>query len=348
MTNFRPGYLNQGDPLGLTTYQQSITADNTVVQTAGFSLIQLSPDSATASQRTITLASGDTGYLGQQVVTLENIAGSSYTLELADSGNCKLQTAWTPLQWDTLTLIWDGSYWVEQCRSSAAGLLPFALTSAQIIVGNASNVAAAVAMSGTVAITNAGVTSVPLVSGHILVGSAGGVAADVAMSGDVTITNAGVTAIGAGKIAVSQLSSAVMAEATVTITQAQMLALSTPVTLVAAQGSGTVIVVDEIECRHTYSTAAYATGSDVSIEYATSGTDIVLMADTLFLATASANTVMRPTIYNLDNSTGSDDGFDVLTNANKAVQITASNFTLGNVANIFKFRVRYHVITLLT
>lgn len=44
-----------------------------------------------------------------------------------------------------------------------------------------------------------------LTSAHILVGSAGNVATDVAVSGDITITNAGVTAIGANKVANSQL-----------------------------------------------------------------------------------------------------------------------------------------------
>jgi len=45
----------------------------------------------------------------------------------------------------------------------------------------------------------------PLTNAHILVGNASNLAADVAMSGDVTITNAGVTAIGSNKVANSQL-----------------------------------------------------------------------------------------------------------------------------------------------
>ena len=91
------------------------------------------------------------------------------------------------------------------------------LTSANILVGNAGNVATSVAMSGDIGITNAGVTAIAagvivnadisataaidysklaaLTSAHILVGSAGNVATDVAMSGDVAISNVGATTI---------------------------------------------------------------------------------------------------------------------------------------------------------
>lgn len=373
-TNFHPGYLNQGDPLGLTTTQVPVTADNQLVLTAGFSLIQLIPDNATATNRTITLSSGDAGYLGQQVLVLENIAGSSYTLQLADGGNCALQADWTPVQYDTITLIWDGSYWVEQCRAGSTGVLPFTLASGDIIVGNAGNVATAVAMSGVVAIDNAGATTVPLTSARILVGNGSNLAAPVAVTGIVALTNAGVTSIpvvsgnilvgSAGGIAASvtmsgdatiiasgalTLAPVVTARtAAITISQAQMQALSTPVQLVAAAGAGTVIVVDQIEILHTYSTAVYATGSNVSIEYATTGNDIALIVSTFFTAGASANTIIKPSSYDLDASTGTGSGFDVTANANKAIQIVASNFTNGNAANIFKIKTTYHVVTLMT
>lgn len=102
-----------------------------------------------------------------------------------------------------------------------------ALTSGNILVGSAGNVATSVAMSGDIAITNTGVTSIQagvivnadinagaaiafsklaaLTSAQILVGSAGNVATAVAVTGDVTISNAGVTAIGAGKVLLAML-----------------------------------------------------------------------------------------------------------------------------------------------
>lgn len=97
-----------------------------------------------------------------------------------------------------------------------------ALTSANILVGNVSNVATSVAVSGDVTISNAGVVAIAsgvivnsdvnasaaidfsklaaLTSANILVGNASNVATSVAVSGDVTISNAGVVAIAAGAI----------------------------------------------------------------------------------------------------------------------------------------------------
>lgn len=94
-----------------------------------------------------------------------------------------------------------------------------ALPSAEMLVGNAGNVAAAVALTGDIAITNTGVTSIAagvivnadvsataaiayskldaLVSGNILVGSAGNVATSVTMSGDATIIASGALTLGA-------------------------------------------------------------------------------------------------------------------------------------------------------
>lgn len=97
-----------------------------------------------------------------------------------------------------------------------------ALTDAHILVGNASNDATDVAVSGDISITNLGVVDITggaivnadvnasaaidfsklatLSSANILVGSAGNVATSVAVTGDVTISNAGVTAIAGGVI----------------------------------------------------------------------------------------------------------------------------------------------------
>ena len=96
------------------------------------------------------------------------------------------------------------------------------LTSGNIIVGSSSNVPTAVAVTGDVTISNAGVTAIAagavinadisasaaiafsklatLSSGAILVGNGSNVAAAVAPTGDVTISNAGVTSITAGAI----------------------------------------------------------------------------------------------------------------------------------------------------
>jgi hypothetical protein len=106
-----------------------------------------------------------------------------------------------------------------------------ALANGLIFVGNAGGLATAVAMSGDVTISNAGVTAIAagvivnadinaaagiafsklaaLPSAQILVGSAGNAATAVAMSGDVTINNAGATTIGAGAIDLAMLSAGI-------------------------------------------------------------------------------------------------------------------------------------------
>lgn len=106
-----------------------------------------------------------------------------------------------------------------------------ALPSAEILVGSAGNVATAVAVTGDVTISNAGVTAIAagvivnadinaaaaiafsklaaLPSAQLLVGSAGNVATAVAITGDVTISNTGVTTIAAGAIDLAMLSTGI-------------------------------------------------------------------------------------------------------------------------------------------
>jgi hypothetical protein len=105
-----------------------------------------------------------------------------------------------------------------------------ALPSAELLIGSAGNVATAVAVTGDIAITNGGVTSItagaivnadvsgsaaidysklaPLASANMLVGSGANVATSVAITGDVTISNAGVTAIAADSIVNADVNSA--------------------------------------------------------------------------------------------------------------------------------------------
>ncbi len=100
------------------------------------------------------------------------------------------------------------------------GALP--LVSAHILVGSAANIATDVAMTGDIAITNTGVTSIvggvivnadvnaaaaiaysklaALPAANVLVGSAGNVATAVAMTGVIAITDAGLTSIVDGSI----------------------------------------------------------------------------------------------------------------------------------------------------
>jgi len=145
MPNFRPGYTNQGQPLGMTVKEVSLVADNTRVDCGGISLLKLSSNSATATDRTFILNYSN---LAGHALTLYFVSGSSYSCELADSGTVKLQGAWTPLQYDTLQLVSDGTVWVEVARSSQSGVPELPLTAGSIYLGDAAGFAAEVPVAG--------------------------------------------------------------------------------------------------------------------------------------------------------------------------------------------------------
>lgn len=369
--NYHDGNLYQGQSFAAVTQTVILTADNQAIIPGIETLIFVGSDNTTAANRTFTLSSSLVG-IGQ-TITLEFNTGASTTAQLADSGNMKLVAVWEPVQYDTLTIMWDGTYWVELSRGTSTGAPTIVLTNAHILVGNASNVATDVAVSGDVSMANTGAVTIAnsavtnakvsasaaidysklaaLTSGNILVGSAGNVATSVAMSGDATIIASGAVTIGANKVTSSMLATDVLVVGVSgTLSQAQILAMSvTPVVLVAAPGAGKLVVVDEIELFHDYATTAYADGGDVAIQYTTSATPVSVLDVAVVTATADANFILKPSAsYTSSASTSS--ATDLSTSVNKGVEITNATgaFTGGNASNIFKYRVRYHVITVLT
>ena len=101
------------------------------------------------------------------------------------------------------------------------------LTSGNILVGNSSNVPTAVAVTGDVTVSNAGVTAIAsgaivnadvnasaaiahsklasMSSGNILVGSSGTVPTSVAVTGDITVSSSGVTAIASDAVTFAKM-----------------------------------------------------------------------------------------------------------------------------------------------
>lgn len=164
MANFRDGTLEQGQAMPAVSQTVLLTADNVAIDVGVATMLLVGSDNTTATSRTFTLNPSTVG-AGHKLVIIFNTGGSTKA-QLADTGIQKLVGDWLPTQYDAIHLEFDGTNWVEIARGQNTENLP----------------------------------AIPLASAHILVGASTGLAADVAMSGDITITNAGVTAIGTNKV----------------------------------------------------------------------------------------------------------------------------------------------------
>jgi hypothetical protein len=91
----------------------ALTADNQAVTPGSNNRIQLSSDNATASNRTFTLSA--TGAITGQIYIL--IGPASNACEIADTSIQKLSAAWSPGALDTLTLLFDGTNFIELARA---------------------------------------------------------------------------------------------------------------------------------------------------------------------------------------------------------------------------------------
>jgi len=197
------------------------------------------------------------------------------------------------------------------------------LTSGNIIVGSAGNVPTAVAVTGDVTISNAGVTAIAagavinadisasaaiafskleaLNSGSLLVGNASNVATAVTPTGDVTISNTGVTAIASGVIVNADIN------ASAAIADTKLATIST-----AGKVSGAAITSGNIS-----TSGSIATTSTLAV-----GQSSVAANTDLDLAGTYAQTVVTVSALDVDCSTGNY--FIKTINAN-------STFTFSNV-----------------
>lgn len=116
--NYRSGYLQQGSPMPMLTSSVLLTADDQILNPNLQTGIYIYSDSATVTARTFTLQNG---LLPGQMLTLF-FQSASMTAELLSTGNVKLIATWQALLYDTLTLRWDGTYWLEICRGNVGSV----------------------------------------------------------------------------------------------------------------------------------------------------------------------------------------------------------------------------------
>jgi hypothetical protein len=199
---------------------------------------------------------------------------------------------------------------------------------------------------------NGGISNT-LLSGDIIVGNVSNVATAVAMSGDATISNTGVLTIGSSAITTSKinnnavtfakLATSVLQSATVTLTAAQIQALyDTPVLLVAAQGAGTMVVIDSINWDITFVSAQYTAGGAIQAQY----------GNTVHGAgPAASGSIAAATLNAVAASTELSQGGTALVVAktaasNVAVYLSNATADFATGDSTASLTVRYHVVTL--
>lgn len=92
----------------------ALTADDQAVTPGSNTRIQLTSDNATATNRTFTLSA--TGAITGQIYVL--IGPATNQCEIAATGIQKLSATWSPTTSDTLTLLFDGTNFLELARSN--------------------------------------------------------------------------------------------------------------------------------------------------------------------------------------------------------------------------------------
>lgn len=178
----------------------------------------------------------------------------------------------------------------------------------------------------------AGGLSNTLLDGRIFVGNSSNIATGVAMSGDVTLTDAGVSAIGANKVLSSMISPLIRKYVAVPITAANFNGMyAAPKLLLAAQGANTLIVLDQIQLVMTYGSANYAAGGVAAVQYDSTANGAGVIASTTlsaatFQAAASTTFTMNAGVVPLPFTTTVNKGL-YLSN------ITAA-FTTGDSAMV--------------
>jgi hypothetical protein len=190
----------------------------------------------------------------------------------------------------------DGS---EQDTALESGQIT--LTDGKVLIGNASNIADPITLSGNATTTRLGVVSVSNLtmaseargdivrrgasvwaalsakgSGQILIGDGTDVISS-AVTGDISITGGGVTAIGSGKVLSAMLSEKTVQYAEVSIPSADIVSVSAGKfghaagqEVVASPGAGKAIEFLSATVIYDFAVAAYTGGGNITVNFAAS------------------------------------------------------------------------------
>jgi hypothetical protein len=232
----------------------------------------------------------------------------------------------------------------------------------QPAVGGSSGVTTSSPLTGTTALAcpTCTTSAAALTSGQIIAGAGGQAIAKSDLTGDVTTSGSMATTlapvISAGSCGDTTHSCGLTYDAkgrltaatnntiatgstvsTGSLTSAQVLALSTtPITLVAAQGSGTLIVVDSIAVEQVYSGTAYTFTGTLSFRYTNgAGPSLANTCASSILTSAATEICIVTALTTLVAGTSI---------TNDAIVISASAApTVGT--GTLSYAVKYHVVT---
>lgn len=291
----------------------------------------------------------------------------------------RISSNWKPTQYDSITLTFDGRYWIEVGRSDiSSGTSPFnpdivSPSNAQTLLyvsadGECENKsfsgAFTVASSGAATLADSVVTNAkvsasaaiqfsklePLASGRIVVGSAGEVPTAVQMSGDATMADTGALTIAASAVTYSKLSKDVLRTVTVDLDYSDIVDLfATPITLLPSPSSGYFYYVESAEIFYHCGTTSFATIGFLKISYV-GGDDIIAFPGALITVGMGANSynIGSPSVYDV-NTSGAQSGVDLLTETDLGIQISATSaVTLGSNDNYAKVRLVYREVQALS
>ena len=201
------------------------------------------------------------------------------------------------------------------------------LTSGNILVGNVSNAAASVAVTGDITVSNTGVTAIAsgaivnadinasaaiehsklasMSSGNILVGSSGSVPTSVAVTGDITVSSAGVTAIAGDAVTFAKMQPVsgytILGKPTTGSGDATEIGSSS---FMLESGTGFLRQADASTARAALGLGTLATQNSVTASSGGTGQTSYAIGDILYasgsttlskLASGAANTVLRST-----------------------------------------------------
>jgi hypothetical protein len=133
--------------------------------------------------------------------------------------------------------------------------------------------------------------------------------------------------------------------ATGSLTAAQVIAATTPHTILAAPATGKINIIKKIELFLDYA-AAFTSGSDIAFEYATTGTDIAVIDVASITGTADLAMLVTPTGY---AAAAGSAAFSATANAAKAINLLVTGAAFADGAGtVLKYRITYETVTLLT